>query len=70
MRETPGAGVLTEKPAMRRTPESRRQRLMIEQRAIEAEEKLAAAVTDWETRTMHFPKPIAAALGAAPCPGK
>lgn len=50
--------------------ESRRQRLMIEQRAIEAEEKLAAAVTDWEMRTMHFPKPIAAAVGAAPCPGK
>lgn len=47
--------------------ESRRQRLMLEQNALETEEKLAAALTDWEMRAMHFPKPVLSALTAPVC---
>jgi cobalt-zinc-cadmium efflux system outer membrane protein len=42
--------------------ESRKQRLAIEQTAVEIEEQLAAAITDWEMRTTHFPDTVRAAL--------
>lgn len=50
--------------------ESRRQRLMLEQNAVETEDRFAAAMTDWEMRTMHFPAPVLAAFKTGPCEGK
>jgi cobalt-zinc-cadmium efflux system outer membrane protein len=44
--------------------ESRKQRLAIEQAAIDTEEQLATAITDWETRTAHFPTTVRAALAS------
>lgn len=44
--------------------ESRRQRLAIEEAAIDTEEQLAAAITDWEMRTAHFPAAVRAALAS------
>ena len=44
--------------------ESRKQRLAIEQAAIDTEEQLAAAITDWEMRTAHFPAAVRAALAS------
>lgn len=43
---------------------SRKQRLAIEQAAIDTEEQLAAAITDWEMRTAHFPAAVRAALAS------
>lgn len=42
--------------------ESRKQRLAIEQAAVDIEEQLTAAITDWETRTAYFPAAVRAAL--------
>jgi cobalt-zinc-cadmium efflux system outer membrane protein len=42
--------------------ESRKQRLAIEQSAVNTQEQLAAAITDWEMRTAHFPPAVRAAL--------
>ena len=42
--------------------ESQRQRLMVEQMAVETEEKLAAAITDWQTRACAFPDAVGLAL--------
>lgn len=50
--------------------ESRRQRLMLEQNAVETEDRFAAAMTDWEMRTMQFPAPVLAAFTPGACGGK
>jgi cobalt-zinc-cadmium efflux system outer membrane protein len=44
--------------------ESRKQRLAIEQAAIDTEEQLATAITDWETRSAFFPTSVRAALAS------
>lgn len=44
--------------------ESRKQRLAIEQSGIDTEEQLAAAITDWEMRSAHFPAAVRAALAS------
>jgi len=44
--------------------ESRKQRLAIEQAAVDTEEQLAAAITDWEMRAAHFPPAVRAALAS------
>jgi cobalt-zinc-cadmium efflux system outer membrane protein len=44
--------------------ESRKQRLAIEQSAIDTESQFAAAMTDWETRTGYFPAAVRAALAS------
>lgn len=49
--------------------EGGRQQLMLEQSAVETEEMLVAALTDWEVRTMHFPAPVLAAITATACGG-
>ncbi len=43
--------------------ESRRQRLNVQQSAVEIEERFAAALSEWEMRTVHFPPQVRAALG-------
>jgi cobalt-zinc-cadmium efflux system outer membrane protein len=44
--------------------ESRKQRLSIEETALQTEEQLAAAITDWEMRTGLFPSSVRAALAS------